>query len=332
MASTDKLGIVLVEQAQAQKESTVNEAIAILDAMHGRSTKSVSTGTVALTEAEAQTGLLVLTGSKSGDVELQYPDTIDGQIFVLNSSFGSGALTIRYGASGTIYTLPQYQLALFSQGGITFIGGASLEGLTSYLSGYGGGVTKVYRYVGEPVTPLPTSGWSARGTGLTTARLDSNGLYVSKAATAGENVCAYCRTAPSTPYTITAKLTANIFNVATMRAGLCWYDGTKFICWGWLQTGGIMASKYDNATTKTGASPDFGFVSSFSTPYMWLKITDNGTNLIIYNSYNGFDYQQIDSSSRTAFMGSGPTEVGVFVNPNNASWACGMHVHSWAQS
>lgn len=326
---TSKLALPYIVASQSQKEVTHAEALDILDAMHGRSTMATTGGTIALTEEEAQTGLLELTGTLASNVTIQYPSTLDGKIAIYNNTVaGDFLVRVQYGAVGSLNTIPTGGVGLLWQQGFTNLGNLGLRDASVYATAVQSGAL-VRRVIGPAVTKPLSTGWNARGTALSTNRNDLNGYFIQKAATAGENVCAVCRAVPSTPYTITARLTADIFNVATMRAGLCWYDGTKFICWGWIQTGGIMASSYNTATSKNA---DYGFVSSFSTPNAFFRLTDNGTNHIIAISYNGIDFTTVDTRSRTSHMAGGPTEVGLFVNPNNASWAAGLTCWSWVES
>jgi hypothetical protein len=98
------------------------------------------------------------------------------------------------------------------------------------------------------------------------------------------------------------------------------------------QSGGenlIAVTKYTNAATK---SADYVFPASGIIPSdtLWFKIEDNNTNIISSFSFNGINWVQFHSVSRTDFMTDGPNQFFWGVNNvNNVSWGAYAELLAW---
>lgn len=84
-------------------------------------------------------------------------------------------------------------------------------------------------------------------------------------------------------------------------------------------------SSNPNNTTLQGSA--LGTLQPF-----WLRITDNGTNLLFSASRDGNYYFTNMSVGRTSFMAGGPNEVGFFGNVDAGAGTFDMDLYSWAQS
>lgn len=115
MSSFPNTGIVLLEVAQSQKETSVNQALEIIDALHGWADKAVTGGTVVLTEEEARRGVLQLTGVLASNLTVEYPSTLDAALIIRNATTGAFTAQARYGAGGTLRSLPQGEMVIFYQ-------------------------------------------------------------------------------------------------------------------------------------------------------------------------------------------------------------------------
>ncbi len=105
---TPNLDLTLIQQSQANKEITANTALTVLDTFAGISTVAIAAGANNLTEAQCQAGLLVLTGTLTGNASVVLPSTLAKRTDVLNlctggyvvtaSNYGGTALPCAYNA------------------------------------------------------------------------------------------------------------------------------------------------------------------------------------------------------------------------------------------
>jgi len=58
---------------------------------------------------------------------------------------------------------------------------------------------------------------------------------------------------------------------------------------------------------------------------IWLKVTDDGTNLVFSSSPDGQSWTQVWSASRTAWLATGPNQVGFGIQPPHPSGALVVH-------
>lgn len=70
---------------------------------------------------------------------------------------------------------------------------------------------------------------------------------------------------------------------------------------------------------------------SHGTPIRWGKISYDGTNIVFSVSHDGLNWMQLRSVGKTSYFTSGPDQVGVVANANQASGglSCGVSVLSW---
>lgn len=141
----------------------------------------------------------------------------------------------------------------------------------------------------------------------------------------GTNFVGRVKTAPSTPYTITAAFMP--FNLGSFHYGIGLgfrESGTGEISLAYIQYNqfvgdSTIAYRVDNLNSATSvngavAGPWIGWTI---TPVLWFRITDNGTNRIYYTSMDGQTWTQLTSVGRTSFLTA--DQVGFFVDTVGAN-------------
>jgi hypothetical protein len=207
--------------------------------------------------------------------------------------------------------------------------------------------TNTYTYYG-PLgvnVPPPSSGWTwdnqASGT------IDSTNGYeymvVPKSGTV--SLTGRYRTAPGTPYTITALLLHDLSGTppgssgTATNGGMClsFRDGTGKISnlriFRDASGEGMVADKWTTSTSFSAAyAGNYQSVGGLTIDlayreFQWLRLADNGTNLTYSWSVDGQHWNQFFQVGRTDWFASGPTQVGFFTYANGvqtdlalASW------------
>lgn len=169
----------------------------------------------------------------------------------------------------------------------------------------------------DPTIAGPTT-WVNQGSSAVSPT--NGGIILTGAATgSGANLVLQVKTAPATPYTITAYLMPPCTMGKRFHGyGLCFRQtstseiavldvlsvgttGTSFL---------LRSSKY---TSATAFSADY--TSAIMSPCPWFRIEDNGTNRICSISANGLNWVQFHSVGRTDFLTA--DQVGFFVSTEN---------------
>jgi hypothetical protein len=242
-------------------------------------------------------------------------------------------------ASGTIKRFAQP-----SAGNATSTGADASKGTGTagdlYLPNDG---LSLYRSTGSaqtpwgPIFPLatpPSSGWSWVNQETSTVDTSHGGITITAAASASaDNFRGYVRTAPSTPYTITALMLINFTYVPASWAAL-----------GWRQSGD---GKVVTLQLQPVTNPVQLRVASWNSPtsynslaldealpvgpgYLWLRIADNGTDRIESISRDGYHFTVVHSVGRTSFLTG--DQVGFFVNSGSATRDFPVTLLSWAEA
>lgn len=144
-------------------------------------------------------------------------------------------------------------------------------------------------------------------------------LYCPKAS--GDNKHCIVQTAPATPWESTMKLwflapggTTYPIGGAVLRD-----SSGKLIAYDYEWTTGIRIARYNSPTSFNANTFNFSSPGYLSLPY-YLKIKDDGTNLTYSYSMDGSAFLQLFQESRTAFLASGPTQVGLVLDANQTSF------------
>lgn len=184
------------------------------------------------------------------------------------------------------------------------------------------------------LTPLDQSGWAWVNQGGFSVTQANGIVYLAGPASgAGNNVKLRTVAAPSTPYTITAAiipLTSGTFSLA----GIALRNAAsgRFIHINARHDRGVVVTKQNTATsfnsdpvTRTNAHGGGGTL-------LFLRMADDGTNVIFSYSVDGVNFTQLFSEARTTFINT-PDEVGITAGyEGTAVGGAGSSVLSWVQT
>jgi hypothetical protein len=182
-----------------------------------------------------------------------------------------------------------------------------------------------------PLAAPPTSGWSWVNQGSATVTTTNGGIVIYDPTVDGSvNYRVRTRTAPSTPYTITALLLATITAKNFSGVGIGFRqssDGKMHLLRNIFVSGWQLDStKITNATTDLAAYTSLQF-SGWTYP-IWLRIQDNGTNRICSFSMDGVNYLVLHTVGRTDHLTA--DEVCFWAAARNGSFGCYANLVSWA--
>ena len=185
-----------------------------------------------------------------------------------------------------------------------------------------------------PLFPFtaPVSGdFSWVNQGSATVSTTNGGVYLFAPAVSGENLKIRIKSAPSTPYTITAAFIHTRFYGTGNWAGLCFRESSTGLLHTFGFTGNLSlySSKFPGPTSSPTHYTNWGITGS--TP-LFLRIQDDGTNRICSASHDGQNFMTMHTVTRLDYLTGGADQVGFFVNTNNATLGTGMNLLSWKQS
>jgi hypothetical protein len=138
------------------------------------------------------------------------------------------------------------------------------------------------------------------------------------------------KSAPATPYTITAAFLRNgLFeNYASVGVAFRQSSDGKLVLFGTGASGsGFDAYRLMRYTNATTYSSDYLSLRSAPHYLTFMQISDNGTNRITRISADGQHWIQIHSVTRTDHLTA--DQVGFFAESNNATYDIGMTLVSW---
>lgn len=169
-------------------------------------------------------------------------------------------------------------------------------------------------------------------------------LTVIGAATgSGGNQVLLVKTAPATPYVITARLRAIVVNRTFQGFGLCFRESSTgkvhtldyvVTVTGSSSAGGarvLRSTKYTNATT---FSADY-LLTSFHVAPEWFRLADDGVNRLVSVSPDGVNWFALHTIGRTDFLLTGANQVGLVISTENAATpnvAPILNLLSWRES
>ena len=179
---------------------------------------------------------------------------------------------------------------------------------------------------------LDTGRWTWVNQSTRTATLtNSNCTLTFPTAGATDNWGHIVQTAPGTPWTVVSKIgwagtTSSNFTYGAIIARES--STGKFLNFGFDNVG-IASNYWTNNTTYSAGIQSYAY-GTWPGPsrgeYGYFKLQDNGTNIILSFSQTGITYTQVASVSRTAFMASGPNQVGLGIGANIASGTANIDV------
>lgn len=165
----------------------------------------------------------------------------------------------------------------------------------------------------------------------------NGGIYLSAPASASANGRLRVKTAPATPYVITAAFLPLPGPANTPFFGLVFRQSSdgKLQSWGvhWALTAGwaFGSAKWTSETAFSAyytGSPSA--VVSLAGPVIWARIADNGTNRIVSYSMDGQNWYAFHTVGRTDFLTA--DQVGFWIQGNSNNVVNGMTLLSWKQS
>lgn len=226
-------------------------------------------------------------------------------------------------------------------------GGATTSGCSSGGGTFGTPYVvsgNTYGPIWQMTPPGLIGAWTWVNQGSATTDGSNNSLSINAPANATQGMKMLVQSAPATPYSVLARMQANVQDQggsATGRCGVNFRESStgkiiSFIIFS--STGGTMVTnvdKYTNPTTYAGSS----YISLQPVPFTtfgnWFKIQDNGTNLIFSmcaDNLNAAHCQTYTTQSRTDFMASGPDQIGFFCDPINATYGLTATLLDWTKA
>lgn len=181
-----------------------------------------------------------------------------------------------------------------------------------------------------PMPLVPTAGWSWVNQGAATSDTTYGGVYLEGINDAGW--IGWVRTAPSTPYVITAWMQFNINVVDNVFYGLWWRQSSDGKCATWCRTNSNSSLASSKLTDPDTFSADYVRVQHVMTfpNLICFRIADNGTNRICSASLDGQHFIQFHSIGRTDFLTA--DQVGFCFRPIGATYNQGVNLFSWEES
>jgi hypothetical protein len=174
-------------------------------------------------------------------------------------------------------------------------------------------------------TSLDMTRWTWLNQGTSTATVANSLLTLSVPAAGGTAINGITQPAPATPWTVVLRV-SGMDLIPMGPSPLCdlvLSDSTGQII--------VFGVSFRNTSAALGLSVDYltNPTTYVTTPFgpdtlpssfpWWLKVQDDGTDLKFSYSGTGSVYTQVLSVSRTAFLPSGPTQVGLAVGSNGAN-------------
>jgi hypothetical protein len=161
---------------------------------------------------------------------------------------------------------------------------------------------------------------------------DQNGtMFLRAPPSAGNNLRILKRTAPSTPYSVIGAFEIIKFQESEESGGLLFRknsDGKAHLFALGPNANGPLTPAVDNFSSVTSyvGSPLARRNCLFVGRYFWQKIEDDGTNLKFYIGFDGVEWIQVLSISRTSFMSGGPDEIGWYGNSTGSLYELGVRL------
>lgn len=191
-----------------------------------------------------------------------------------------------------------------------------------------------------PIWPLtdPTGlSWSWVNQGGASVVTALGTIFVNGPANASTGLRLRVKTAPATPYHVIACLIGYGNNAGQSQFGLAFRESGsgKLLTCGAARTSGVsqFAAYYFSSPTTFNTSLLTDSNNGMAPQHpIWIRIGDNGTNLTLDLSPDGYNWIQQASVARTNNFTSAPDQVGIFVNPENSSDSTALTLLSWQET
>lgn len=146
------------------------------------------------------------------------------------------------------------------------------------------------------------------------------------------------KTAPATPYTITALLANNSRNIDYSWIGLGWYDGSaKLHALEWYRS---LSSAWALDVRQWANTTSAGSIEAASSEVLsyglipWVRLNDDGTNVTFSYSIDGVNFITLFTVAKASgyLGGSGYSNIVLFTNAQTAAVPVIATVMSWTQA
>jgi hypothetical protein len=202
-----------------------------------------------------------------------------------------------------------------------------LSGVWSMVAAGGGSGSGLFSQVMSATPSTASTGlntWLNQGSATETD--GATGMFIQGVASQDWQLVK--KTAPGTPYTITALVLMNCPKTSNIGAGIGFTDGTKLHI-AQLQTGSnVIVSKWNTTTSFNGN--DFASADLWYEGQVWLRINDDGTNVKFSWSHDGANFRQVFSVAKASGFLGGSGYTNVFFGANSNTAAAAATLASWA--
>lgn len=164
----------------------------------------------------------------------------------------------------------------------------------------------------------------------------NGGAFLRAPAVGGINHRLRVKTAPATPYTLTALLLPSIVGVSHNYAGVAFRESSS----GKLELFNLAFSTVPRfwilkLYSPTDTLPSIEYLHApevnVSASGIWFRLGFDGTTLTFSFSLDGQNFLQVFSEAKASFFTSAPDQIGWFVGASNASYDCGATLIHWSQ-
>lgn len=257
-----------------------------------------------------------------GDVRLRCESEV-----MLYTGRTVNALTVERGVDGTTAATHADNLRIESV--------VTRDGIKRYIDDIMGGATArpPARILDKANAILTSSSFSWINQGTASVSDDAQGGIVIKDPQTTGGFRMLDIAAPSTPYTVTAKIYTGpgwTWSTSGTIGGIFFRESStgEFMLNYYETAEECHVAKYDSATVFNSFLSGENVVDSDS-PWVWQQIEDNGTTLFFRVSSDGINFFEMGSEGRTAFMGTGPNRIGFAMNSRGLVDKL-MYLKSWS--
>ncbi len=155
-------------------------------------------------------------------------------------------------------------------------------------------------------------------------------IHLTAPGAATDNIRARVKSAPATPYTITAFMRGYSYPGSSGYFGLCFTNGTAIMTFGVGTGTGGTRNQLTKWNTSTSFNSNYLDNPALSMEGNWLRIADDGANRICSFSPDGYNWVAVHSIGRTDFLTA--TTVGFFLQTNIGTGKnIGATLFSWKE-
>ncbi len=298
---------------------------------------------------------VAITGGKGGDTSAALAGGTGGPVTILGGDGGATASGTQ--GTGGIVTIDGGSVGNGGSGGAggqvrigTGSAGSVAIGRSSKTTTINGNIAlpnaiaEPYLTVGGSaygplsiITPPPLVSaltWVNQG-GATASNVGAGNAILMFAPSNSGDSLRYLHTAayPTPTFTFTIGMKLMCLNADFQIHGIAISDGTKYAAFGMGRNGSLGATGYTFATATSGGVTigAIPFTSLLASPTWFVSLTDDGTTITIKQGPDPLNMMTIGSASR-ATLGLTPTQIGVFLDPNNTNFGAQCLFFHWAFS